>query len=291
MSNILPNTFFVGAQKSGTTSVYYTLIKSEEIYFPKAKELHYFDNPSIRSKGKKWLKNRYIEGGKFKIRADMTPDYLLYSHIADDIFNTVGGDVKIVIILRNPVDRAYSAYNFYRMLGVEEADNFEEAIEREDITISAETYIDWHTPPYYISRGLYFNQVKRYIDRFGKDNVHIAIFEDLFLNASPAPHWEKLFQFLDISPVIVDIKERSNETSYPVFGNLKNILRENTLKNLFKSVSPKKYITLRNKLNELLSRAPDGLSHDMCSEIYAKYFIEDVLKLKKLIKNDLEIWR
>ena len=106
-----PNFFCIGAQKCGTTSLFNLLVEHEDIFLPSVKEDHFFDVDERFNKGLDWYLDQYFkDANNEKIVGSITPDYLFFNKCPKRIFNLLGKDIKLIIILRNPVDRAYSHY-------------------------------------------------------------------------------------------------------------------------------------------------------------------------------------
>ena len=164
-----------GAQKAGTTSLSYYLRQHPELDVPK-KELHYFDNESIDWKSPnygEYENNFQVEG---KIRIDHTPIYMFWDPCCARI-HRYNPDTKIIAVLRNPSERAYSQWAMEHNRGKETL-SFQSALERE---IDSRKFDNnkQHRVHSYIERGMYCKQVKRLWHYFGKDNVYIARHDDL----------------------------------------------------------------------------------------------------------------
>jgi hypothetical protein len=177
-----PNMFIVGAARSGTTSLWQILRRHPQMYMP-VDELHkepgffsdlrglndietYLDIFSNATEEHKWI-------------GEASTAYLTDQSSAKRLFD-FNPDAKIIIMLRNPADRAYSLYNWMVQDGYEYAASFEEAVELENIR-SQKNIPNWFEPEYYwnymyFQSGLYYEQVKRYLEYFG-DNVMIIKFE------------------------------------------------------------------------------------------------------------------
>ncbi len=202
-----PNFFIVGAARSGTTSLWAYLKCHPQVFMP-ADEL--FKEPTYFSHdcGQRFDLNSYLalfdEANPMqKWLGEASVAYLTDPESAQRIYD-FAPSAKIIILLRNPADRAYSLYNWMVQDGYEYAPSFEEALKLEE-----SRFIDkrahWFKPNYYwgylyYRSGLYCNQVKKYLDLF-KENVLIIPFEDLAMN--PAPAYEKVCSFLNIPPAQV----------------------------------------------------------------------------------------
>ena len=133
--NKLPNFLCVGAQKAGTTTLYDILKQHPEICLPVEKETHFFNKEARYLKGVTWwLKRCFSNYNNEKILGDITPEYLFFKKVPNRIFNTLGRDIKIIIIVRDPVARAYSQYLMSVTRGFEHL-SFDDAIKIESTRI------------------------------------------------------------------------------------------------------------------------------------------------------------
>lgn len=107
---VKPNFLCVGAQKSGTTSLYNILKQHSEVFMPDKKELHFFDWNENFDKSTEWYFQMFQNSLKFNARGEITPNYIYKDNVAQRIFDTLGKDVKLIFMLRNPADRAFSHY-------------------------------------------------------------------------------------------------------------------------------------------------------------------------------------
>lgn len=201
-----PNLFIVGAARSGTTSLWQYLKTHPGIYMPED-ELH--KEPSYFSDIRKDLTlDKYLAiferaNENHKWIGEASVAYITDPLSANRIYE-FNPTAKIIIMLRNPVDRAYSLYNWMAQDGYEYAASFKEALKLEETRL-LEKQSTWYKPNYYwgylyFRSGLYHDQVKRYLELF-KDNVLIIKFED-FIN-DPGSSYRQVCSFLGIeAPVI-----------------------------------------------------------------------------------------
>ncbi len=283
----LPNFICVGAQKAGTSTLYDVLKQSPDIYFPPKKELHFFEKPEQYEKGIEYYEQFFND--KYhneKLIGEITPEYLFYSYVPQRIFDSLG-KIKIIILLRNPASRAYSQFNFHKMFQVEDLNSdFLELIKKEELTQNPSQYKTWCEPTYYLSKSLYYEQIKRYIDLFGKENVYVGIFEEMF-NKDDLK-LDSLFQFLDLpkfefsmthsNPSIIN----KNNTSF----NLMSVAKRNIDKIIPKSLTQK----LASTLKKQMTKTPEKLTNQELLNINQTYFIDDIHKTEKLLNVDLSIW-
>lgn len=171
----LPNFLCIGAQKAGTTTLHDILRGHPEIFLPEIKETHFFDIRENFSQGVGWYEEFYRGSGEFPLAGDFTPEYLFFEYVPERIRTVLGRDVKLIVILRNPVDRAYSHYWFSVRRGIETFP-FEKAIALEHRRIRSGFYgRAWYS---YVSRGFYSEQIERYYRLFPEEQIKVVIFEE-----------------------------------------------------------------------------------------------------------------
>lgn len=202
---MLPSFIIVGAQKAGTTSLYSYLKLHPQIYPGVKKEIQFF---SINySKGVAWYRSHFpliTKAKKGLITGEATPYYLYHPHAAKRIAETLP-NVKLIILLRDPVERAISAYWFSMSLGNENL-SIHEAFKREkdllagekEKMISNEHYYSVNHRSYsFLDRSKYVEQLKNYFQYFERDKIMIIKSEDFFDN--PDETYKKVLSFLDLS--------------------------------------------------------------------------------------------
>lgn len=288
-----PNFICIGAQKAGTTSLQDILYQHPDVYLSPIKEIKFFHRDEHYKKGLKWYSNHFKDALPHQVIGDITPDYILYEPAAKRIFENLGKDIKIIVLLRNPVERAFSQFNFHRSMKVESETDFRNMIKNYPaIDFKNTSFINWYTPNYYIERGLYYNQLKRYYDLFPKENIHIAIFEEIF-GEKRAYELNRLFKFIGIENQLnIEIKH-SHATRVPK-NNLvsKTINNFKELKQILKPFLPKKlYISIRKNILKFTSKKPDKIDTALKKELFNIYFNKDIQQLEKLIDRDLSIWK
>ena len=117
------NLFIIGAQKCGTSTLFDNLVKHKNIYGGKIKEKNYFSHEYLYQKGPEWYHNLFPKSSIFnKVTKksyflDASPSYLMCKEAADKIFK-YNPNAKFIVMMRNPVDRAFSAWNMYRQMNL-----------------------------------------------------------------------------------------------------------------------------------------------------------------------------
>lgn len=192
--NSLPNFIICGTQKGGTTSLYTYLKQNPFIGMSNKKEIHYFD--LHYQKGIEWYKKHFkkFKDKKYKLVGEATPTYMYFENIPERIYRLIP-ETKLIFILRNPVNRAYSHYWHTVKIGYEYL-YFEEAIEKEEERLRE--YQEFIRSLYsYKDRGKYISQLERFWKYFPKEQMLILITEEL--KEKPEQVMTKLFDFLEIN--------------------------------------------------------------------------------------------
>jgi len=200
----LPGFLIVGAQKSGTSSMFRLLEMHPQVYGSLKKEVHFFDRNY--GKGINWYKSHFPMKKKIKkgcVTGEASPCYLMFPHAAERISQLLP-NVKLIILLRNPVERAISQY-FHEVSGGRESLSMEEAFKAEDDRIRPElkrlhedkTY---HSTIYrdysYKKRGVYIDQIRQYLQFFNREQLCIIKSEEYFEN--PNHIVKKAYAFLGV---------------------------------------------------------------------------------------------
>ena len=207
----LPNFLIIGAQKAGTSSLYAYLVQHPQILPAATKELHFFSTEY--SRGTAWyrqqfprqarINNRARRLGKPVITGEASPYYLFHPHAPQRIARLLP-DVKLIVLLRDPVSRAYSHYRHEVKLRTESLP-FAEAIRREPERISeglrllqADEGVNnfAHQHYSYLARGAYVDQLAAFEKHFSRDRFFIATSDDLFNDAQQV--YQQVLQFLGV---------------------------------------------------------------------------------------------
>lgn len=203
---IWPNFFIVGASKAGTTSAWAYLRKHPQIFLPRMKEPSYFVSapqpPGLESyyctANLTVYRELYKNAAGYKAIGDASTAYLWDREVAARL-HAVAPQARIVILLRDPVERAYSQYC---MLGRANMDPlpFAEAVHRDNSESVNSNY--WWNDWIYVERGLYYEQVRRYIELFGREQVGIFFFEDLAKD--PLSVMQAICRHIGVDPALLD---------------------------------------------------------------------------------------
>jgi Sulfotransferase domain len=200
-SNIFPNTFIVGAAKAGTTSLYSYLSHHRDVYMSPIKEPHYFSKISPE-KSQRYILNPINNRDEYvqlfenvrhqKIVGEASSSYLSEPDVPFRIKSAVP-NARIIILLRDPIERAYSHYLMDVRNGLQTRD-FYTAINHDYHRRSK----GWGVSHMYVELGLYTQQIYRYYNVFNKNQIKILLFDCLV--SKPFELLTELSLFLDINP-------------------------------------------------------------------------------------------
>jgi hypothetical protein len=290
-----PNFLIVGAVKSGTTSLYEYLKQHSDIFMPEWKELSYFIgdffSPLHRVKTSHFYYKVFSKADNQSAVGEVSTAYL-YDIDSPKLIEKELGKIKIIILLRDPPAMSYSLYNQQLRREGETVESFEKALEREETRRADPDFrkkcYGWHANYYYYQRGLYFNQVKRYLDTFGKDNVLVILFEELAIETlSVVKH---TFQFLGVDDTFIPEIKVHNPA-----GTILNIPQFwQDMELFFKTFQFVFSKNLIKKIPHLLRnvgrKTPQPLN-PVTAETLRKRYYKDICQLEQLIGKDLSAWK
>jgi hypothetical protein len=294
-SNMMPNFLIVGAAKCGTTSLYRYLSQHPDIVMPKWKELSLFigdpHGPLHRVRKPQYYERVFAKTKGRSAIGEASTSYLYDEHAPKRIKEALGA-VKIIIILRYPVEMSYSLYNHQVRREGETIKTFEAALEAEDSRRKDSKFrrkcYGWHANYYYYHRGLYFEQVKRYLDTFGKNSVMIVLFQDLV--DDPAGACQRTFRFLGVDDSFVPEIKVHNPAGQvlhiPRFWRDAGLFQK-TVSFVFSWNLIRKIPHLLRNVRRKTLRPINPTTADRLRE----RFHDDVCRLERLIGQDLSTWK
>jgi hypothetical protein len=195
---MMPNFLIVGASKSGTTSLYYYLRQHPDVFLPAEKEPHYFAPAKWCGRpvpGREEYRHLFDPGRGRKAVGEASTGYLYYPDSPDRIHREIP-DCRIIAMLRDPVERAWSGYCHELREGMEQV-SFEQALAEERSGVLRRVNGDDFSFNY-IRQGFVHDLLRRYLDLFGPERVGIWLFEDLA--AHPEALMRAVFEFLGVDP-------------------------------------------------------------------------------------------
>lgn len=271
-----PDFIGVGVQRAGTSWLYECLKEHGEVFLPQ-KEVHFFNKKY--DKGIDWYYSLFEIKDGSKIAGEFTPDYLFNEQSIKAICETCP-DSKLIVILRDPFERAYSAYNLFVAHGRYEGMSFQEAISQD---------------PWIVQQSMYFAQLEKLYSIFPKEQIKIYDFEDI----SKKPLWllNDLYTYLGVDSAF---KPSRFDEKYNVSGmsgiqnklNLPEIQRKMLSSKYGKHILKLKKIKFVRKLKAwLLDRKSDeNLKEIHCSAQLRETFKQDLIKTSELLDRNYERW-
>lgn len=299
--------FCIGVQKAGTTSLHDILSMHPQIYLPKEKEANFFDVDELYAKGINWYHSFFYRNKtEGQIVGNINPNLLLDKKSILRILKNYGSSTKFILILRDPVDRAYSHYLMSRKRGYETKD-FLAAIKAEQRRISEPiSHPNYYTKELghfeknhfgYIRRSLYSDAIKYLLHRVPKDNLKIILFEeDLIGNKENTIR--EILAFLEVENSLygIDLNVKSNRASESKSLNVRNLVYQpHIIKTILKYFMPWRVRNkIKQKIDQLnskpLNKKDSKLSPQIKKELYHRYFKEDVEHLEQMIDRSLKAW-
>ena len=285
----LPNYMFLGAAKSATTSFYNILKNHKEIFVPKFKEPHFFNFDKNFSKGIEWYENTYYRNvNNEKVIIDFTPTYLYSNSCAERIFKSFGPQMKFIVILRDPVNRAYSHYHHSVRDGHEE-NSFLEAIDLESKRIKQFEKNDDYLSELrcsYISQGMYFKMLKSYLKYYDISDFLIINFdEEVAQNMNQTI--SRLSNFLNIDLSDLDFNIHSNKSGKSKNKTIQHLInKDNFLRKIFRFFVPQvSRQIIRNKIKNFNKTEFNYklLTDKQRNMLFKKFFDDDIKKLEELV--------
>ncbi|WP_055444103.1 sulfotransferase family protein [Lacinutrix himadriensis] len=284
-------TFFcLGAQKSGTTSLHDILLQNPNIGLPINKETHFFSHDDLYTGNlEEYFKMFNDDLEEKEVIGEIDPEYLCSEKAPERILKHFGADLKFIVILRNPYDRAFSQYLMSKRRGFEDLE-FEEAIEKEETRTKdnfGELYFSYKT------RSLYTKQINKYFKLFNPSNFLFIRFEDDFI-ANKQETINKVNDFLGLESFNYDLSIQSNVASTPKskwirdFVNKPNVIRKIGKKIIASPQIRKNIISKIDHLNR--KKITYNTNVDLKDKLTKSVFLEDIKALESLINQDLSSW-
>lgn len=303
----MPNFLVIGAQKAGTTALYNHLKQHPQVYMSQIKEPHFFayEGEKLNFQGPRDLEvmkhmvvsdlgdyEALFAGVSGEKAAGEASAMYLYSKKAPKRIRHYVPQVKLVAVLRDPTERAYSSFLHMIRDGREPLSDFGEALDVEQERIRENWGPIWH----YRRMGFYHEQLSRYYETFEPGQIKVYLYEDL--NDDPSGVLRDLYSFLGVDDSFVpDVSARYNASGVPRNERLHALhhflLRPNPVKAALKPFLPRKLRqglranlvnTLRNR-NLVKPPLPEEARRRLVEE-----YREDITKLQGLIGRDLSGW-
>lgn len=294
----MPNFLIIGPAKSATTSLYQYLNQHPEIYMSPVKEPRFFayegENLDFAGPGDEIVAKSSItaldsyralfDGVKNEAAiGEASPNYLYVPKAPERIRHHIP-DARLIAILRNPVERAYSNFMHNIRDGFEPLSDFGQVLREEQTRIRNRWAPRWH----YRNQGFYYAQLMRYFETFERNQIKIILYEEFAANTRSL--MGDLFRFLDVDDKFApDVSTRYNMSGIPQNQIVNSILKQHQrFQTLSKRFIPERLRRVaRNVRNNNLVKPtiPTAIRNELIDE-----YKDDIMKLEKLIEKDLSAW-
>jgi len=282
----------IGAPRCGTSWIANVLRAHPDICISEPKEVRYFNRDEMqvgRLKGNinpnfdqdiSWYLKRFSHGKPGQLCGEISPVYLS-DHEAPAAINARYPDVKLIVCLRNPVDRAFSFYKLHRGNSIIDQMSFEQALEKESV---------------YVETGLYGKHLANYLEYFDRDQILFLIFEDLI--SEPTRELNRIFEFLGVEPPVdLDPSQyHTNESATRRSNRLHKFafrfsqwLIEHGLSKVLELLRGAGAHKLLNRINAAPVKS-ESMNEKTRAELVS-IFQDDIVKLERLFDVDLSRWK
>lgn len=311
-----PNFFLIGTVKGGTTSLHRYLSQHPEVYLSPIKEVNYFSKDDIdpRLFAKDYRHDisvnleKYFKGGMSypihiahitdekdylqlfskaegaKAIGEMSLSYMLYEHAPQALYKTYP-KAKLIAMLRNPAERAFSQY----LMNLKQGKILEKDFVKEVFRDDQAPVKGWGANHQYLMIGKYYEQLKRYYALFPTEQIKIFIYDDYIAN--PKKIIREMFEFLGVSPEIeINMQEKSNEGGVPKMKYVNYILNQWGLISWAKNSLPHSWRSPFKKWMYKTDKNELPVMTDNERQILVDYYTIDILQLEKLIHRNLKAW-
>ena len=296
----LPDFLIVGAARAGTTALHGYLRQAPGVFMPALKEPNFFayagQNLACRGPGADFINNSVTDLARYRglfapapagtIRGEASPLYL-YEPAAPRNIKRIAPDAKMVVILRNPIEQAWSHFLQATKLRVEPLASFADALHAEPERIAA----GWQPMLSYARFARFGEQLERYLALFPREQLLIRTYDEW----QRAPHEviRDVFRFIGADPEFVpDMSRRPNSGGVPRNPAVQDFLmKPNPITGLFAAILP---VAARRAIRDRLAALNLRRDETMPSEARAilhRRLDPDIARLSELIGQDLSHWR
>jgi hypothetical protein len=285
----LPNFIIIGVQKAGTSSIYSYLKQHPQVYMSPIKETNFWETEPNNNKTKKIATieqyTQFFDNVENEIAiGEASPNYLFHYKTSSELIHQHLPNAKLIAILRDPAERAYSDY----LMHIRDA-KFNGKNLTEQLKTSSQT-------SYTLLKGMYYQPLKHFLEKFGSEQMRVYLYDDLC--QSPIKLMQSMYEFLGVDSTFdPDMSYKAQQGKLPKNQTVNNILRTknpirtaaaNTLKMFLPLEARHKF---RNQLLEInsIDKKQIPLSAEE-RKLLVDYYRDDILKLQDLINRDLSNW-
>jgi len=285
-----PNFFIVGTPKAGTTSLYHYLEEHPEVYMSPIKETNYFSQIDIKAQHLYYNETHVNTAEEYEAQfkgvtdekaiGEASVSYLFYPGVPGRIkeFNP---DAKIIMVLRNPIDRGFSHYLMDKRLGFVKL-SLEDVFNGKGSSPLTDLFYQQ-----YIGLGFYFEQVKRYLDIFGERQVKVFLYEDITSDIDKVV--KDIYSFLEVNDTYKPaLDQKHNVFLAPKSPIVEQLYALRSFRKVIKKLFPE---NLQNKIkNKFFAKEKKPVLNATLKAKLQKLFDEDIRKTSQLLNKDLSHW-
>jgi len=306
-----PDFIIIGAAKSGTTAMYELLRRHPDIYFSPVKEPHYFSDFDVREFTSAFRRNNVIDPENYfsqsplpqqfqlfindpdqysrlyedapegKIRGEASTSYL-YSERAPKAILKHNPDTRLIAILRNPVERAFSHHTMALKYGYT-TDDFLTALKKDQ----AKKEKGWSRSELFLELGHYDDQLERYYKYFPRNQIHVIIHEEW--RVQPQKTMNRVTGFLKTTPLNLPEQKTHNTGEVPRYAQLNQWLHRMGLRQYLADQLP---TAMKEKLRSWYLKPKEvDLMTPEARDFLEEYYRSRIRRLEDLLKRSLSIWK
>ncbi len=295
-----PDFLIIGAARCGTTALTHFLTQHPEVHFSSPKETHFFAfaNQSIdfRGPGDDVMMNQrailhpndfqklFVNRGNKKASGEGSVSTLYYPQSSIPNIQSYAPNAKMIVVLRNPIERAFSSYMYMIGRGYEPETSFERALDLEPERIEQNWHHIWH----YTRMGFYHDQLKAFLDAFGSDRIRVYLFDRM--QADKLETLRDLFEFIGVDSSFrpnteSEINRSGKPKSLLIQRVFQSIQKVSWLREGIKSVVP---LSIRDRIRKVNLR--DERMNDSCRRRLTHLYGDEIQRIAKLLNTDLSHW-
>ena len=264
---MLPDFVCVGAQRAGTTWLYECLREHPDVFVPATKELQFFN--AHFKKGLEWYEEQFASADSNQQKGDITPNYLGLDYAIERMHDVVP-EAKIIVILRDPIERVKSAYQLFK----------DERFPDLDLVDACKKH------EFLMNQSYYSEPLRQIFNKYDRKQVLVSYYHDL--SGNPHQFMKDVYEFIDVDKEFVPdvINKRYNKVVYPKLQ--KSILK-------FKLGFLIEWVKASPLGDVIRNRAQNSNSGESLSQSDLDYFKsafeEDIRDTEEILNVDLSRWK
>lgn len=294
---VMPNFLIIGSAKGGTTSLYYYLNQHPQVYMSSVKEPRFFalegEELNYQNPDKGINETSITDLDSYRLLFSRVNDEIaigeasplyLYSQKAAERIKHYIPDAKLIVILRDPAERAYSCYMHLVREGFETL-SFADSLKEEANRIRNNWAHLWH----YRQAGYYYVQLKNYYDMFNHNQIRVYLYEDLDQDSTAVI--QDVYSFLNVDDTFVPDLTRMNVSGKPKIQVLQTLLGTgNPVRSVLKNILPETFRKgVAQQIRSWNLERKHSMPLDDRRQLVSAYR-DDILKLQDLLQRDLSAW-